>query len=90
MEEMLKIIYRNYLADECNDWGNETESAKAGSRKIDDGLEILRETVNEKIFDDVYDKITDGTCDMREAMFTAGFAYCAKFMSNGKIDFMGK
>lgn len=86
MEEMLKILYRSFL---------ETESESSGSlwiiyesqKQVDEALNELEDVVSSKLFDELYDKITDGMSDAKEAAFMAGFAQCAKFMSNGKIEF---
>ena len=86
MEEMLKILYRSFL---------ETESESSGSlriiyesqKQVDEALNELEDVVSSKLFNELYDKITDGMSDAKEAAFMAGFAQCAKFMSNGKIDF---
>lgn len=86
MEEMLKILYRSFL---------ETESESSGSlriiyesqKQVDEALNELEDVVSSKLFNELYDKITDGMSDAKEAAFMAGFAQCAKFMSNGKIEF---
>ena len=86
MEEMLKILYRSFL---------ETESESSGSlriiyesqKQVDEALNELEDVVSSKLFNELYDKITDGMSDAKEAAFMAGFAQCAKFMSHGKIDF---
>ena len=86
MEEMLKILYRSFLETESES----SESLRIiyeSQKQVDEALNELEDVVSSKLFDELYDKITDGMSDAREAAFMAGFAQCAKFMSNGKIDF---
>lgn len=86
MEEFLKIAYRNFL--DCNDENNSKEIRiiNASWKGIDEELDILRGILSDKLFDEAYDKITDSIADIQEANFIAGFAYCAKFLTNGKTD----
>ena len=81
-----KIAYRNFL--DCNDENNSKEIRiiNASWKGIDEVIEQLHDIISEKLFDDVYEKITDGVSDIQEANFIAGFAYCAKFLTNGKTD----
>ena len=86
MEEMLKILYRSFLETESES----SESLRIiyeSQKQVDEALNELEDVVSSKLFDELYDKITDGMSDAKEAAFMAGFAQCAKFMSNGKIDF---
>ena len=90
MEEFLKIIYTNFTE-------SDDDSCKAASTmindswgKVDDILTGFEETMSKKLHDELCDNMTEGINDIQEASFIAGFSYCAKFMSNGKIDFMGK
>ncbi len=88
MEELLKIAYREFMNEK--DVEN-SESVKIINQKwesIDKGIDLLRETVSEKIFDELYDLIVDGSADVQEAAFIAGFSYCAKFLTNGKVEFL--
>lgn len=88
MEEILKVIYCNFLT-------TEEESSAAmkiiGEKEteIDEALNELEEVLSGKLFDKFFDKITEGVSDIKEAAFIAGFAQCAKFMTNGKVDFLG-
>lgn len=86
MEEMLKILYRSFLETESES----SESLRIiyeSQKQVDEALNELEDVVSSKLFNELYDKITDGMSDAKEAAFMAGFAQCAKFMSNGKIDF---
>lgn len=88
MEELLKIAYREFL-DQC-DVENSKEIRLINStwKGINEAIDILQKELKEKVFDDVYDKITDSVADIQEANFIAGFAYCTKLLTNGKIDLM--
>lgn len=86
MEEMLKILYRSFLETESES----SESLRIiyeSQKQVDEALNELEDVVSSKLFNGLYDKITEGMSDAKEAAFMAGFAQCAKFMSNGKIDF---
>ena len=88
MEELLKIAYRNFM--DVND-ANNSKSIRiinTSWKEIDEVIDNLRKILSEKIFDDVYEKITDGASDIQEAAFVAGFACCAKFLTNGKTDLL--
>lgn len=88
MEELLKIAYINFL--DCYDEKNSKEIRIINStwQGIDEALDILHEALSETLFDEVYDKITDSVSDIQEANFIAGFAYCAKLITNGKVDLL--
>lgn len=88
MEELLKIAYRNFM--NCYDENNSKEIRIINStwNGVDEAIDILQKELNEKLFDEVYDKITDSVSEIQEANFIAGFAYCAKLITNGKIDLL--
>lgn len=88
MEELLKIAYRNFLDlyDENN--SKEIRIINSTWKGIDEAMDILQEALSETLFDEVYDKITDSIVEIQEANFIAGFAYCAKLLTNGKIDLL--
>lgn len=87
MEEMLKIVYRSFLNSETAETSECVRIINKNWETTEDAINVLRDVVSDKIFDDLYDKITSGASDIQEAAFMAGFAQCAKFMSNGKIEF---
>lgn len=86
MEEMLKIVYRSFLNSETAETSECVRIINKNWETTEDAINVLRDVVSDKIFDDLYDKITSGASDIQEAAFIAGFSCCAKFMSNGKVD----
>lgn len=85
MEEMLKIVYWSFLDDETDNTC--IRIMDKSWETTEDVLAELQDILSKKIFDEIYNKIRMGAYDLQEAAFIAGFAQCAKFMSNGKIDF---
>lgn len=88
MEELLKIAYREFLNEK--DEGN-SESIRLMNKNWDGilkALDILKETLSKKLYEQLYDLLYEGTADAQEAAFIAGFSYCAKFLTNGKVEFM--
>lgn len=83
MEEMIKIIYRNFLDNE-SDAANDKISKRGES--VNDALGKMKEVVSEKIYDEVYDSVYASLSDVKEQAFISGFAYCAKMMSAGKVN----
>ena len=53
----------------------------------EDAIARLRDILNPSLFQNIDESIRDGIADVQEASFIAGFSYCAKFLTNGKIDF---
>lgn len=86
MEELLKIAYRNFMEENDEKNSKEIRIINASWKGIDEELDDLREILSDKLFDKTYDKITDSVSDIQEAGFIAGFAYCAKFLTNGKTN----
>lgn len=87
MEELLKIAYMNFM--ETEDGGNSGRIAILNKawEKTEKAREILKDTVSEKIYYEVYDLLYNCNADVQEAAFICGFSYCAKFLTNGKVDF---
>lgn len=83
MEEMIKIIYRNFLENE-SEAANDKISKRGES--VNAALDKMREAVSEKIYDEVYDAVYGSLSDVKEQAFICGFAYCAKMMSAGKVN----
>lgn len=88
MEELLKIAYMNFL--NCYDENNSKEIRiiNTACKGVDEAFDILQKELNETLFDEVYDKITDSVSDIKESSFIAGFAYCANLLTNGKVDLL--
>lgn len=86
MEELLKMAYWNFLNENDESNSKEVRIINKAQKGIDEELYELREILSDKLFDKVYDKITESVSDIQEANFIAGFAYCAKFLTNGKTD----
>lgn len=86
MEEMLKIVYRSFINEEYATTSECIRIINKNWKLTEDAINTLRDIVSDKIFDELYDKITSGASDIQEAAFIAGFSCCAKFMSNGKVD----
>ena len=87
MEEMLKIVYWSFLNNETAETSECVRIINKNWQTTEAALSDLKDILSEKIFDEIYDKIRTGASDIQEAAFMAGFAQCAKFMSNGKIEF---
>lgn len=86
MEELLKMAYMNFINDK------ELIQSKSG-KMIDkalimsgEKLEKLQPILNEDLYDEIYDSVMAGIEKVQETAFIVGFAYCAKFLTNGKID----
>lgn len=88
MEELLKIAYRNFLDTNDEDNSKSVRIINEASKGIDEAIDALHELLSEKLFEEVYEKIMESTCDIQEASFIAGFACCAKFLTNGKTDLL--
>ena len=90
MEELLKLVYRNFLNEETTETDPSIISINEQWSKVAEAFGKLEAVLNENLCEEVYDKITECLSDVQEIAFVAGFAQCAKFMSNGKIDFLAK
>ncbi len=88
MEELLKIAYRNFL--DTNDENNSKgiRMINDAVKGIDNELDKLNEILSDNLFNEAWDNITDSVADLQEAAFIAGFACCAKFLTNGKTDLL--
>lgn len=88
MEELLKIAYREFLNEKDERNSESVKLINSQWKKIDKAMDIIRETLSDKLNDELYDLIVDGSGDVQEAAFIAGFSYCAKFLTNGKVEFL--
>ena len=88
MEELLQIAYKNFMDDNDADTSKGIRIINKSWRAVDKEIDRLREILSDKLFDEAYDNITNGVCDIQEAAFIAGFACCAKFLTNGKTDLL--
>lgn len=88
MEQLLKIMYRNFINEEDESTSKELKIIREQMKDIDKASEKLEGILNKDLYSEIYDLIYDGVSDLTEAAFIAGFAQCAKMMSNGKIDFL--
>lgn len=88
MEEMLKIIYRNFINEEDESTSRELRFIRENEEQIDKAAEKISELLNPDIADEICDMIYDGLSDIVEAAFCAGFARSANFLSNGKINLL--
>lgn len=86
MEQLLKMVYMNFLNENDATNSKEVRFINECYKGIDEELDRLHDILSEKIFDEAYNHITDSICNLQEANFIAGFAYCAKFLTNGKTD----
>lgn len=88
MEELLKIAYREFLNEKDAKNSESVRIINEQWKNIDKALDIIRDTLSDKLYDELYDLITTSSSDVQEAAFIAGFAYCAKFLTNGKVEFL--
>lgn len=86
MEELLKIAYRNFMNENDAENSKEIRIINESWKGIDEELDDLRDILSDKLFDKAYDKITESVSDIQEAGFVAGFAYCTRFLTNGKTN----
>ncbi len=91
MEEMLKIIYLDFINTEDMNTSEELRIMGDAELKLYANLEEkLNGVLDEEMYKEVDTLVTDGAGDIEEAAFIAGFAYCAKFLTHGKTDFFPK
>lgn len=88
MEQLLKIMYRNFINEEDETTSKELRIIREQMKDIDKATDKLESILNKDLYSEIYDLIYDGVSDLTEAAFVAGFAQCAKMMSNGKINFL--
>ena len=88
MEQLLKIMYRNFINEEDESTSKELRIIREQMKDIDKATDKLETILNKDLFSEIYDLIYDGVSDLTEASFMAGFSQCAKMMSNGKINFL--
>lgn len=88
MEELLKIAYRNFLDTNDESTSKGIRIINQATAEIDEELDALRKVLSNELFDEAWDKISGGVAEVQEAAFIAGFACCAKFLTNGKTDLL--
>ena len=88
MLEMLRLIYRSFLNEEDEKTSGAVRYINSKMKETDNAIEILEKTVSNEQFDELYNLIVDGACEIQEAGFIAGYAYCALLMSDGQIDLL--
>lgn len=88
MEELLKIAYNNFMETENGSTSKSGRLMREKWAEADQIFEKLESILNPNLFNEIYDQITDSFRDIQEAAFIAGFAYCAKFLTNGKTDLL--
>lgn len=88
MEELLKIVYRNFLNEETTETTPAIRNINEQWSMVDETFKKLEDVLNKNLCTEIYDKITLCIAEIQEATFIVGFAQCAKIMSNGKIDFL--
>ena len=88
MEELLKLVYRNFLCEEDENSSRELRNIRENTKEIEMAMEEIEKVLNHDLYCDISEMVYDGLAEVQEASFMAGFSQCAKIMSNGKIDFM--
>lgn len=87
MEQLLTIFYSKFIDEEdCNT----TEACRVMNQKwekIEKALDELKKLLSEDIFNNLQELIWDGAADIQCAGFIMGFSYCARFLTDGKVDF---
>lgn len=87
MEELLKIAYQNFMNTEKADSSEVVRIMNKHWESAETAINQLENILNTDLFYDINEAIRNGIADVQEAAFIAGFSYCAKFMTNGKVDF---
>lgn len=88
MEELLKIVYRNFLCEEDEKSSRELRNIRSQLKDVETAMEKIEKLLNWDLYSEISELVYDGIAELQEAAFMAGFSQCAKIMSNGKIDFM--
>lgn len=86
MKELIEIAYRSFMDDYDAKDCKAVRLINESWEDITNELDKLREILSDALYDEAYDKITDGAAEVQRNAFIVGFAYCAKFLSNGKSD----
>lgn len=87
MEELLKIAYRNFLDTEDANTSEEVRIINKHWENAEKAINELKSILNADLFYKTNEAICEGIADVQEAAFIAGFSCCAKFMTNGKVNF---
>lgn len=87
MEELLKIAYQNFMDTENVSTSGEIRIINKHWESAENAIGKLKDILNAELFYETNEAIREGIADVQEAAFIAGFSYCAKFMTNGKVDF---
>ena len=86
MEELIKLAYINFSSETNEKSKNERSLIDKRWERFDSELDKLKEILSEKLYENICEKMVDHVCKIEESAFIAGFAYCAKFLTNGKTD----
>lgn len=81
MEEMLKIIYFNFLDDE-----EASEKVNVHHEKSENAILKLEPILNVDLYSEVREEALDAVSDLRECLFMLGFAYGVQMVSSGKVN----
>ncbi len=87
MEELLRIAYRKFMDDEDMSTSECLRIIDRQWKRTEEALDELKKILSDELFKKIYDLIVDGASDIQEAAFMAGFSQCAKFITNGKVNF---
>lgn len=87
MEELLRIAYHNFMDTEDTNTSESVRIINRNWKNITEALAKLEKILSTELFQEIYELISDGAGDIQEAAFIAGFSQCAKFITNGKVNF---
>lgn len=87
MEELLRIAYTNFLNTEDEKTSECVRIINRHWKGIEDVFEELNKLLSYELCEKISDMILDGATEIQEAAFMAGFTQCAKFITNGKVNF---
>lgn len=88
MEELLKIAYANFINEKDATNSESVRIINENWESVLKGLDMIKDVLSERRYEEIYDLIYNGSADVQEAAFIAGFSYCAKFLTNGKVEFL--
>ena len=88
MEELLKIAYANFINEKDETNSESVRIINENWESVLKGLDLIKDTLSKSLYEQIYDLIYNGSADVQEAAFIAGFSYCEKFLTNGKVEFL--
>lgn len=83
----MTVFYSKFMGEE--DCGT-TEACRVMNKnwwRIEKALDELKKLLSEDVFSNLQDLIWDGAADVQCAGFIVGFSYCARLLTDGKVDF---